>query len=73
MCVHAETADETAHRVLVLEKLADCCLSLGAYHIAAKKFTQAGNQVKVCVNPNMIQNLFCTSIMQLLRVPLLLI
>ena len=47
-CMCAETADEAVHRVQVLEKLADCCLSLGAYHIAAKKFTQAGHRIKVC-------------------------
>ncbi len=31
----------------VLENLAESCLSVGAYQIAAKKFTQAGNTVKV--------------------------
>lgn len=45
--MYTETAEETTYRVMVLEKLADCCLSLGAYHIAAKKFTQAGNKIKV--------------------------
>ena len=45
--VDTETPEETQHRVMVLEKLAECCLSMGAYHLAAKKFTQAGSTVKV--------------------------
>ena len=43
----AETAEEAKHRVEVLEQLADCCLTMGSYHLAAKKYTQAGNRTKV--------------------------
>ena len=34
-------------RVKVLERLADCCAEQGSYHLATKKYTQAGNKVKV--------------------------
>ncbi|XP_050430289.1 intraflagellar transport protein 140 homolog isoform X2 [Adelges cooleyi] len=33
-------------RILILEKLAECALMQANYHIAAKKFTQAGKKVK---------------------------
>ncbi len=33
----------------LLEQLADCCMQQGLYHLAAKKYTQAGNQIEVCV------------------------
>lgn len=46
MCV-AETAAATEQRLELLEKLADCCVSQGSYHLATKKYTQAGNKVKV--------------------------
>lgn len=32
-------------RVAILEKLAECALMQANYHIAAKKFTQAGQKV----------------------------
>lgn len=32
-------------RTLILEKLAECSLMQANYHIAAKKFTQAGQKV----------------------------
>lgn len=31
----------------ILEKLAECCMAQGSYHLATKKFTQAGNKTKV--------------------------
>ncbi|KAG7227765.1 hypothetical protein INR49_013559 [Caranx melampygus] len=31
----------------VLEKIADCCMRQGNYHLATKKYTQAGNKLKV--------------------------
>jgi len=32
-------------RTIILEKLAECALMQASYHIAAKKFTQAGQKV----------------------------
>ena len=43
----AESPSETEVRVKVLERLADCCAEQGSYHLATKKYTQAGNKVKV--------------------------
>ena len=34
-------------RSRLLDKIADVCMYQGNYHLAAKKFTQAGNRVKV--------------------------
>lgn len=34
-----------AKRTVILEKLAECALMQASYHIAAKKFTQAGLKV----------------------------
>lgn len=31
----------------VLERIADCCMRQGNYHLATKKYTQAGNKPKV--------------------------
>lgn len=31
----------------LLEKIADCCMRQGNYHLATKKYTQAGNKIKV--------------------------
>lgn len=31
----------------LLEKVADCCMRQGNYHLATKKYTQAGNKLKV--------------------------
>lgn len=31
----------------VLERIADCCMRQGNYHLATKKYTQAGNKHKV--------------------------
>ncbi|XP_057178232.1 intraflagellar transport protein 140 homolog isoform X2 [Triplophysa rosa] len=42
---------DTAHlsesgRKELLEKIADCCMRQGNYHLATKKYTQAGNKIK---------------------------
>ena len=42
-----ETETDTKHRLQMLERLADCCMMQGAYHLATKKYTQAGNKIKV--------------------------
>lgn len=34
-------------RQQLLEKIADCCMRQGNYHMATKKYTQAGNKLKV--------------------------
>ena len=31
----------------LLEKIADCCMRQGNYHLATKKYTQAGSKLKV--------------------------
>ncbi|XP_051969833.1 intraflagellar transport protein 140 homolog [Xyrauchen texanus] len=36
---------ETGRKEL-LEKIADCCMRQGNYHLATKKYTQAGNKIK---------------------------
>lgn len=35
-----------AERKELLEKIADCCMRQGNYHLATKKYTQAGNKIK---------------------------
>ena len=47
----SETPAEKAERVRLLELLGDCCASQGSLHLATKKYTQAGNKVKVS-HPN---------------------
>lgn len=37
---------EEARREL-LEQVANCCMRQGSYHLATKKYTQAGNKLKV--------------------------
>lgn len=32
----------------LLERIADCCMRQGNYHLATKKYTQAGKKIKVC-------------------------
>lgn len=50
MTVPKESRDvpEAARREL-LEQVADCCMRQGSYHLATKKYTQAGNKLKVRV------------------------
>ena len=43
----AENPLEAERRVKLLERLADCCAEQGSYHLATKKYTQAGNKAKV--------------------------
>ena len=31
----------------LLEQIANCCMRQGSYHLATKKYTQAGNKLKV--------------------------
>jgi len=38
---------DAIERNRLLEKIADCCLHQGNYHMAAKKFTQAGSKLQV--------------------------
>ena len=42
---------DTMERVKILEAIAEVCMHQGEYHLATKKFTQAGNKIKVC-SPN---------------------
>lgn len=35
------------YRLALLEKVAECAFKQGSFHLATKKFTQAGNKVKV--------------------------
>ncbi len=42
-----ESPEAGERRVRLLEKLAECCASQGSYHLATKKYTQAGNKTKV--------------------------
>ena len=42
-----EAPAETERRVQMLERLAECCAGQGSYHLATKKYTQAGNKTKV--------------------------
>lgn len=34
----------------LLEQIADCCMRQGNYHMATKKYTQAGNKLKVSLD-----------------------
>ncbi|NXS90848.1 IF140 protein, partial [Jacana jacana] len=47
MTVHKDSEDlsEESRREL-LEQIADCCMRQGNYHMATKKYTQAGNKLK---------------------------
>lgn len=40
-----ELPDET--RKELLQRIAECCMRQGNYHLATKKYTQAGNKLKV--------------------------
>ena len=42
-----ETEEQTKQRLKSLEILADVLTAQGSYHLAAKKYTQAGNKIKV--------------------------
>lgn len=34
----------------LLEQIANCCMRQGNYHLATKKYTQAGNKLKVSLS-----------------------
>ena len=40
---------DTMERVKILEAIAEVCMHQGQYHLATKKFTQAGNKMKVII------------------------
>ena len=42
-----ELGGDTMERMKILEAIAEVCMHQGQYHLATKKFTQAGNKVKV--------------------------
>lgn len=42
-----EQGIDPLERRRLLEKMAECCMLQGSYHLAAKKFTQAGNKVTI--------------------------
>lgn len=39
--------NDPMERLKILEAIAEVCMHQGAYHLATKKFTQAGNKIKV--------------------------
>lgn len=39
---------EGGERIKMLEAIAEVCFDQGQYHLATKKFIEAGNKVKVC-------------------------
>lgn len=43
-------SEQPEYRVKLLEQIAECCMQQGSYHLATKKFTQAGNKAKVISN-----------------------
>lgn len=45
----AKDLSEEARKEL-LESIADCCMRQGNYHLATKKYTQAGNKFKVIIS-----------------------
>ncbi|KAJ7427732.1 intraflagellar transport protein 140 [Willisornis vidua] len=45
VCKDSQDLSEEARREL-LEQIADCCMRQGNYHMATKKYTQAGNKLK---------------------------
>ena len=38
---------DAKYRLFLLEKVGECTYKQGSYHLATKKFTQAGNKMKV--------------------------
>lgn len=42
-----EFENDPMARLKILEAIAEVCMHQGAYHLATKKFTQAGNKIKV--------------------------
>ncbi|XP_050534466.1 intraflagellar transport protein 140 homolog isoform X2 [Daktulosphaira vitifoliae] len=46
LCERLTPSADHPQRLIILEKLADCALLQANYHMAAKKFTQAGHKIK---------------------------
>ena len=46
-CITIETAEQSQQRIQMLQDLGDCLVDQGQWHLAAKKFTQSGNRIKV--------------------------
>jgi intraflagellar transport protein 140 len=46
--------EDSMERIKLLEALGEVCMLQGQYHLATKKFTQAGNKVKVCHTNNTV-------------------
>merc|ERR1712003_431175 len=44
--ISPEKDAEPEYRRVLFERIGECCMLQGAYHLATKKFTQAGNRVK---------------------------
>ncbi len=42
-----ETSEQSQKRLELLISLGDCVVEQGQWHLAAKKYTQAGNRIKV--------------------------
>ena len=40
-------SEQLEYRNKLLEQIAECCMQQGSYHLATKKYTQAGNKAKV--------------------------
>ena len=55
--------EDKEYRLSLLEKIAECAFKQGSYHLATKKFTQAGNKVKVgnclCSNELIVCVVWC--------------
>ena len=49
-CITIETAEQSQQRIQMLQDLGDCLVDQGQWHLAAKKFTQSGNRIKVHVH-----------------------
>lgn len=43
----SKDSNNTELRNKILERIAESCMQQGSYHLATKKFTQAGNKIKV--------------------------
>ncbi len=39
--------EDANYRLKLLDKIAECAFQQGSYHLATKKYTQAGNKTKV--------------------------
>ena len=47
LCMHVRTyLTEANYRKLIYERIGECCMAQGIYHLATKNFTQAGNRIQ---------------------------